>query len=226
MPVSDAGHAVQFLRNFRGDVGGGYLVRIAFGVFGLVVEEILLRNDLRDRETYSLPPATSIPQPISRPVTHSSIRISSPWANAASMAAGSSSGACTFVTPNDEPLALGFTNRGIPVPRRSCAGSTASPLAQEDLAGQVDTPCERAFGGDLVEGDDRRGHRARRIGNAHHVEVALQLAVLAGRAVNDDQRVVERFAHTVDGDREIILVHLPLAARRGPCGASRGRGGR
>ena len=82
--------------------------------------------------------------------------------------------------------------------------------AQEDLAGQVDTPCERAFGGDLVEGDDRRGHRARRIGNAHHVEVALQLAVLAGRAVNDDQRVVERLAHTVDGDREIILVHLPL----------------
>ena len=27
---------------------------------------------------------------------------------------------------------------------------------------------------------------------------------------NDDQRVVERLAHTVDGDREIILVHLPL----------------
>ena len=45
---------------------------------------------------------------------HSSTRISSPWAKATSIAAGSSSGVCTFVTPNDDPLALGFTKRGMP----------------------------------------------------------------------------------------------------------------
>ena len=48
--VGDACHAVQFFRDFGCDLRRGYLVRIPFGVFGLVVEEVLLGDDLRDRE--------------------------------------------------------------------------------------------------------------------------------------------------------------------------------
>ncbi len=81
-----------------------------------------------------------MPQPISRPVMHSSIRISSPWANAASMAAGSSSGVWTFVTPNDEPLALGFTNRGIPSSATICAGSNASPRRRKTSRARLTRP--------------------------------------------------------------------------------------
>ena len=58
---------------------------------------------------------------------HSSMRISSPCAKAASTAAGSSSAVRTFVTPNDEPLALGFTKSGRPSPATMRAGSKASP---------------------------------------------------------------------------------------------------
>ena len=42
------------------------------------------------------------------------------------MAAGSSSGVWTFVTPNDEPLALGFTKRGSPRSATIRAASNAS----------------------------------------------------------------------------------------------------
>ena len=48
--VGDACHAVQLLRDFGCDLRRGYLVRIPFGVFGLIVEEVLLGDDLRDRE--------------------------------------------------------------------------------------------------------------------------------------------------------------------------------
>lgn len=94
-----------------------------------------------------------------------------------------------------------------------CGGVDLLAAAQEEFAGEVDAvPGQRALGGDLVEGDDRRGHRARRVGNLHHVEVALQPAVLARRSVDDDQRIVECLALTVDRHREVVLVHLPLSS--------------
>ena len=157
---------------------------------------------------------------------HSSIRISSPWANAASMAAGSSSGVWTFVTPKRRTAGVGFYEKRHAQFRDDFRRVERLAPAQENFACEVDTARQRAFGGDFVEGDDRRGHRARRIGNAHHVEVSLQFAVLAGRAVDDDEGIVERFSFTVYGDRKVVLVHLPLAAVGRRVVPSRGRGDR
>ena len=38
----------------------------------------------------------------------------------------------------------------------------------------------------------------------------MQTAVLARRAVNQDQGVVECFVLAVDGDREVVFIDLPL----------------
>ncbi len=142
---------------------------------------------------------------------HSSTRISSPCAKAAAMAAGSSSGGVDFRDAERRAVGVGFHEEGQPQVGDDPRRIERLVPAEEHLAGEVDAASrERALGGDLVEGDDRRDHRARRIGNAHHVEVALQPAVLAGRAVDDDERVVELPPLAFHGEREVVLVHLPL----------------
>ncbi len=148
-----------------------------------------------------------MPQPISRPAMHSSMRTPSLSAKAASSAAGSASAVRTFVA------GVGFHEERQPQPGDDRLGVAGLSALQEHLAGEVESVAgERALGRDLVEGHHRRGHRARRVRDAHHVEIALQAAVLARRAVDDDQRVVERAATAVDRDREVVLVHLPRAA--------------
>ena len=56
------------------------------------------------------------------------------------MAAGSSSGVWTFVTPNDEPLALGFTNSGMPRSATIFAASNASPLRRKISRARLTRP--------------------------------------------------------------------------------------
>ena len=72
---------------------------------------------------YSLPLAISMPHPISRPRMHSSIRISSLSVKASATAGKISASLFTLVTPNELPLALGFTNTGRPSVRTISFGS-------------------------------------------------------------------------------------------------------
>ena len=80
---------------------------------------------------YSLPPATIMPQPISRPSMHSSISTSSLWAKAASTAGSTSSRVWTFVTPNELPLAFGLMKSGSPNSAITSSGSAVSPLQRK-----------------------------------------------------------------------------------------------
>ena len=56
------------------------------------------------------------------------------------MAAGSSSGVCTFVTPNDDPLALGFTKSGMPSLSTIAAVSISSPRRRKSSRARL-MPC-------------------------------------------------------------------------------------
>ena len=40
----------------------------------------------------------------------------------------------------------------------------------------------------------------------------MQASVLARRAVDDDERIVEDLSHPVDRERKVVLVELPLPA--------------
>ena len=57
-----------------------------------------------------------------------------------SMAAGSSSGVWTFVTPNDEPLALGFTKSGMPSSATIFDASNASPRRRKISRARLTRP--------------------------------------------------------------------------------------
>lgn len=64
----------------------------------------------------------------------------------------------------------------------------------------------------LVEGEAGGVETAGGVADAQHVEVALQDAVLAGVAVDDDEGQVEVHLLSVVGDREVAAVHGPVLA--------------
>ena len=94
--------------------------------------------------------------------------------------------------------------------------------ADQNFPRQVDACSgESPFAGRFVERDDRCDESARRVGDFHHVEVSLQASVLAGGAVNQDQRIVRSDLFAFSFDREVfaiqfrddaVLVHVVPAA--------------
>ena len=57
------------------------------------------------------------------------------------MAAGNSAAAFTFVTPNDDPLALGLTKSGSPNSPTMASTSTFSPRSRKRSRARLTRPC-------------------------------------------------------------------------------------
>ena len=88
-------------------------------------------------------------------------------------------------------------------------------FVQQNLFGQVDAAAgDGPFAGSFVERQHRGYESAGRIRNAHHVEIALQPAVFAGGAVNDDQGIVEFDFPAGDGQGKVVAVEFAFCSVR------------